>query len=213
MVKKEMGVKKIKLTRAANEIVIEDVELISNNYSEPPPRKVRQKSVLQISQKDTTMELAGKWSTNRTREYNPLTGSLQLERKPDYKPETLFKILAALKLENSLSFVRRDNEQWSARKLPQLAITKLELSPSQSHDPDKAGNAADLVAPASVAAISIIETPAKLISPADDPVEEARVFAKLISVSGHQEIGRIDCQESCKDKKACHKKYRCQGRV
>src|SRR5678809_541499 len=43
--KKEMGVKKIKLTRAANEIVIEDVELISNNYSEPPPRKVRQKSV------------------------------------------------------------------------------------------------------------------------------------------------------------------------
>lgn len=37
--KKELGVKRIKINRKENELTIEDVELISNNYSAPPPPK------------------------------------------------------------------------------------------------------------------------------------------------------------------------------
>ena len=84
--KKEIGVKSIKIKRKGDQLIIEDVELISNNYSEPPPRKVRQLSVVNLLVNDTAMILTGNWSTNRTKEYNPLTGSLQVQRSLDYKP-------------------------------------------------------------------------------------------------------------------------------
>jgi hypothetical protein len=136
--KKEMGVKRIKLSRKDNQVTIEDVELISNTYSAPPPRKVRLQSISNLLVKDTAMELSGKWSTNRTREYLPLTGSLQLERKIDYKPQMLYKILEALKLDHELSFVRNANQKDIAAKnidsshKPDLAVAV------KGPDPDKA---------------------------------------------------------------------------
>lgn len=104
--KKEIGVKRIKLKRDKDGIIIEDVELISNTYSEPPPKKVRVLSIVHLIVNDTAMILSGKWSTNRTREYRPLTGTLQLQRAVDYTPVTLYKLLAALKLDQELSFIK-----------------------------------------------------------------------------------------------------------
>lgn len=104
--KKELGVKRINITRKNDELIIEDVGLISNTYSAPPPKRVRQQSVVHLFENDTAMQLTGKWSTNRTRQYLPLTGSLLLEQAIDFRPMTLFKLLETLKLDTQLSFVK-----------------------------------------------------------------------------------------------------------
>lgn len=138
--KKELGVKRIKLKRKGNQIFIEDVELISNTYSAPPPRRVRLQSVVSLSANDTSMQLTGKWSTNATREYLPYTGSLQLERALDFKPLILFRLLAALKLENSLSFVTAEKKpapEFAKIENQVTAIKTKEEAPPIATDPDK----------------------------------------------------------------------------
>jgi hypothetical protein len=104
--KKEVGVKKIKLKIKDEQVIIEDVELISNNYSIPPPKKVRVQSILSLYLNDTSMQLSGRWSTNKTWEYRQLTGSLLVKRAIDYKQTALFEKLTELKLDKALSFVK-----------------------------------------------------------------------------------------------------------
>ena len=104
--KKEIGVKRIKIKRKDGEIIIEDVEMISNNFSVAPPKKVKVQSILALYVSDTSMEMRGRWSTNRTWEYSPLTGSLQVKRSIDFKQMALFEQLQELKLEKDLSFVK-----------------------------------------------------------------------------------------------------------
>ncbi len=138
--KKEIGVKSIKIKRMGDQLTIEDVALISNNYSEPPPRKVRQLSVVNLSVNDTAMQLIGNWSTNRTKEYSPLTGSLQLQRAIDYKPLALYKKLEELNLDQKLSFVKKENKRDAdiAKKDKPVAENFSTIpTPSQSGDVDK----------------------------------------------------------------------------
>ena len=104
--KKEVGVKRIKINKKGGEVIIEDVEMISNNFSIAPPKKVRVQSILSLYVSDTALEMRGRWSTNRTREYSQLTGSLQVKRSIDFKQMALFEKLQELKLEKDLSFVK-----------------------------------------------------------------------------------------------------------
>ena len=116
--KKELGVKQVKIKRKDDLLIIEDVELISNNYSAPPPKKVRQLSIVKILVGDTAMQLTGKWSTNPTKEYSPLTGTITMQRAIDFKAMVLYKILAELKLDKDLSFVKAAN-----KKIADMAVT------------------------------------------------------------------------------------------
>jgi len=143
--KKEIGVKSIKIKRKGDQLIIEDVELISNNYSEPPPRKVRQLSVVNLLVNDTALILTGNWSTNRTKEYNPLTGSLQVQRSLDYKPLALYKKLEELNLDHDLSFVKTANQRQAdlaVNNKPPTEIKSIVPATSPSADVDKAKESA-----------------------------------------------------------------------
>ena len=104
--KKEIGVKRIKIKKKDGEVIIEDVEMISNNFSVAPPKKVRVQSILALYVSDTAMEMSGRWSTNRTWEYSQLTGTLQVKRSIEFKELALFEQLQELKLAKDLSFVK-----------------------------------------------------------------------------------------------------------
>lgn len=106
--RKEIGLKSIKIKKKNGEVIIEDVEMISNNFSVAPPKKVKVQSILILYVSDTAMEMRGRWSTNRTWEYSQLTGSLQVKRSIDFKGVSLYEKLQELKLEKSLSFVKED---------------------------------------------------------------------------------------------------------
>lgn len=114
--KQYYGVKKVRI-KIANDgkIIVEDDGLISNNYPVPPNKNVRQLNVLRLDAAAPLMTLTGPFSTNRTKEYHSLTGSVSLQRKNDFWQSALIPHLEELGKANDLSFVRMQKE--AANKL------------------------------------------------------------------------------------------------
>ena len=104
------GVKKVKVRKMDGKIIVEDAGLIANNYPEAPAKGVRQLNVLTLEIKDSIMMLTGPFSTNRTKQYASLTGTISLQRKNDFWQSALVPHLQELKLSNNLSFVKKEND-------------------------------------------------------------------------------------------------------
>jgi hypothetical protein len=99
------GVKKLKVKRDGDKIVTEDDELIIHNYPVAPAKGVHQQNKLVLEIKDSVMVLSGLYTTNRTRDYRPLTGYVHVERTNDYRQSALVPHLQELKLAKNLSFL------------------------------------------------------------------------------------------------------------
>lgn len=103
------GVKKVKVkVGAEGKILVEDDGLIANNYPMAPNKGVRQLNVLTLDASDSLMTLTGPFSTNRTREFHPLTGYIKLERKNDFWQSSLIPHLQELGKAEDLSFVKEE---------------------------------------------------------------------------------------------------------
>ncbi|MEP6711352.1 MAG: hypothetical protein ABJA37_02995 [Ferruginibacter sp.] len=106
--KQYYGVKKVKIKRVDDKIIIEDAGLIANNYPVTPAKGVHQLNVLDLNTADSIMTLTGPFTTNRTKEYSALTGTIDLKRKNDYWQSALVPHLEELGLVKELSFVKDD---------------------------------------------------------------------------------------------------------
>ena len=67
-----------------DKIVVEDQELIANNYPIAPPKGVHQLSALVFELRDTVMILSGEFISTPTKEYHSVTGFIHVERKRNY---------------------------------------------------------------------------------------------------------------------------------
>lgn len=103
--KEYYGVKKVSVKRMDGKIIVQDVELIANNYPIPPAKNVHQLDVLTLEMRDSMMLLSGPFTTNRTKEYHPLTGSIYIERKNNFRQSALIPHLEELGLAKNLSFI------------------------------------------------------------------------------------------------------------
>ncbi len=124
------GVKKLKVKRDGNMITTEDDELIVNNYPIPPAKGVHQLNKLILEIKDTVMILSGVYTTNRTRDYHPVTGYVHIERKKDYSQSALVPHLQELGLVKNLSFLKEENN-------PPAEETIAILKPMKSEEEEK----------------------------------------------------------------------------
>ena len=111
------GVKSLKIKQKNTKILIEDDELIYNNYSEPPPKGVKQYSVLNVMQGESGLLLVGVFNTNRTKEYASLTGTIHLQKKENITDSKIISKLDQLQLSSSLSFIQKKEKE-------QLAIAE-----------------------------------------------------------------------------------------
>ena len=102
----EVGVKSLKIKRKGDKILIQDDQLIYNNYAEPAPKGIRQYSVLNVMQGDSGLLLIGIFNTNRTKEYASLTGTIHLQKKNIITETKLIPKLDEMKLAGSLSFIQ-----------------------------------------------------------------------------------------------------------
>lgn len=102
---KRIIVKSVKIKPKDNKFFIEDEEWVYKNFSEPAPKRVKQQDVLTLSIHDSVMVLSGPFNTNRTKEYLPTTGSVQLSRKRDFKQSEIIPKLEQLNLSKNLSFI------------------------------------------------------------------------------------------------------------
>jgi hypothetical protein len=102
--KLETGIRDITIERKDDQVIIEDVSLIDNSFSFVPPKNIKKTMVVTLMVDDTSMTLKGNWSTNRTKRFLAATGSVQLQRKNDYKAAALYKRLEVLKLSDNIVF-------------------------------------------------------------------------------------------------------------
>lgn len=130
--KQYFGVKKVKIKMAADgKIIVEDDGLISNNYPVAPNKNVRQLNILTLDAGGEVMTLTGAFSTNRTKEYHSLTGSVSLQRKNDFWQSALVPHLQELGKEQDLSFVKEETETL-ARIASDKKNTTQQLNESQA---------------------------------------------------------------------------------
>lgn len=101
------GVKKVRVKKQEGKIIVEDLELIVHNYPIPPAKNIRQLDVLTLDIHDNVMILSGPFSTNRTKQYAPLTGTINVQRKNDFKQSALIPHLEELGLAKELSFAEQ----------------------------------------------------------------------------------------------------------
>jgi hypothetical protein len=106
--KQYFGIKKLKVKRVDDKIITEDAGLISNNYPVSPAKGVKQLNVLVLNAEDSIMSLTGPFTTNRTRVYTPLTGSIRLERRNDFWQSSLIPHMQELGLAKNLSFIPQE---------------------------------------------------------------------------------------------------------
>ncbi|MEX1202777.1 MAG: hypothetical protein WEA59_06015 [Ferruginibacter sp.] len=79
--KKYFGLKKVKVKIAGDgKVIIEDAELLLNDYPVEANRNVRQLNVLDFNTIEDVETMAGPFVTNRTKTYLPLTGKVELKK-------------------------------------------------------------------------------------------------------------------------------------
>lgn len=102
--KRYYGIKKVKI-RVANDgkVVIQDAELVENNYPTPPPKNIYQLNVLDLANLDAESKLTGPFVTNRTKEYAELTGQISLKRISLTGQPDLAQYLQQNKIDNTLT--------------------------------------------------------------------------------------------------------------
>lgn len=76
------GIKKLRVTIARDgKIVMQDAGLVENNYPETPPKNVYQLNVLDLEGDNADASLKGPFVTNRTKQYDALSGQINLKSK------------------------------------------------------------------------------------------------------------------------------------
>ena len=134
-----IGLKAIKLKRRNNTLYVEDEKWLYNNYPEPPPKGVKQYSVLDIQTGDAGMVMSGPFNTNRTKEYAPATGTIRLTKKNDFSATQIIPKLKELNLLNTLSFLPAKTDDKGVMAIvypPEKPVVKIETSAIPKNDPD-----------------------------------------------------------------------------
>lgn len=100
------AVKKTKIKKQDGKLIVESMEFLTTNFPNPP-KNIRRIEALTLDVQDSIMTLSGPFTTVATRDYRSLTGSINLQRKSNYRQSALVPHLEELGLSNELSFVEQ----------------------------------------------------------------------------------------------------------
>ncbi|MEP6615328.1 MAG: hypothetical protein ABJA57_02055 [Ginsengibacter sp.] len=132
-----IGLKAIKIKRKNNKLYLEDEKWLYNNYAEPPPKGVKQFSLLSIQTGDSGIILSGPFNTNPTKEYAPATGSIRLTRRNDYASTKIIPKLEEMNLVNTLTFLPPKVKEKEVVAIANPPIEKAKLLPTPPKDEEK----------------------------------------------------------------------------
>ncbi len=122
-----IGVKEVTIKEKNGLIVIRDKKLIDDNYADAPAKGVYTTLELYHSENDTADILSGRWYTNKTREYYPLSGVVFVAKRKNIFATRIIPKLKSLGLADQLSFysyqgnkdVIATSQKISERKIPE----------------------------------------------------------------------------------------------
>jgi len=108
----DMGIKKIWIKRKKDNILIEDIYLLTNTYTVPFPKYVSKRIDLMLTINDSAMEMNGSWKIYPIIHYLPESGTIVIRKTNDsWKDEPLIKKLSEMNLLHTLSFTGLNKKQ------------------------------------------------------------------------------------------------------
>ena len=95
------GIKRIKATRKNGELVVEDVDMLANNYPKRPDKGVHVINRIPLPPgEDTILDMNGRWETTGTKKFYSISGALNLRKDNDSTQSPLIAHLKELKVIN-----------------------------------------------------------------------------------------------------------------
>ena len=105
------SVKRIKAERRDGKLVIEDVEMVGNNFPERAAKHVKQITTFPLIN-DTTIDITnGRWSTTQTKRYYSLNGSAKIKEQEEEKESDLVAHLQEMKVKNDLAVNKKEKKK------------------------------------------------------------------------------------------------------
>jgi hypothetical protein len=96
------SIKRVSATKKNNELIVEEEKMLVNNFPESRAKKVRQTNIIAINPaEDTATTFTGRWETNRTKDFYPIGGALEMKRDNDSAHSSLIAHLTELKIINT----------------------------------------------------------------------------------------------------------------
>jgi hypothetical protein len=92
------GIKRIKATRVNGELVVEDVQMLMNNYPQKADKGVHLINRIPLPNADTITDLNGKWETTKTKKFYAISGDMSLRKDDDSTKSPLIAHLKELKM-------------------------------------------------------------------------------------------------------------------
>jgi hypothetical protein len=105
------SVKRIKAERKDGKLVIEDVEMVGNNFPQKAAKHVRQITTFPLIN-DTTIDIAhGQWSTNQTKKYYSIGGSAAIKEQEEDKESDLLTHLQEMKVKTDIAVNKKEKTE------------------------------------------------------------------------------------------------------
>src|ERR1043165_4729597 len=119
------SVKRIKAERKDGNLVVEDVEMIWNNFPQRAAKGVKQTTTFPLIN-DSTIDISkGRWSTNQTKKYYSIGGSAAVKEKNDDEESELLSHLQELKVKTDIAGKKEK------KKEEPIAINQVKSKPQQ----------------------------------------------------------------------------------
>src|ERR1044072_436373 len=97
------SLKRIKAERIGGNLVVEDVEMVWNNFPEKAAKGVKQTTTFPLIN-DSTIDISkGRWNTNQTKRYYSIGGTAAVKEKKDDEESELLTHLPGLKVPTDIA--------------------------------------------------------------------------------------------------------------
>ena len=105
------SIKRIKAERKNGMLVIEDVEMVWNNFPERAAKHVKQTTTFPLIN-DSTIDISkGSWSTNQTKKYYSIGGSAAVKEKKDDEESDLLSHLQEMNVKTDLAANKKEKKK------------------------------------------------------------------------------------------------------
>jgi len=105
------SVKRIKAERKDGNLVVEDVEMIWNNFPQRAAKGVKQTTTFPLIN-DSTIDISrGRWSTNQTKKYYSIGGSAAVKEKDEEEESELLSHLQELNVKTDIAVKKEKKKQ------------------------------------------------------------------------------------------------------
>lgn len=109
-----VSVKKLVVKFKKDHIVIEDEDLLFNNFNEEAPKKIKQTNKVTLETSGKVWRLYGTFEARAPRMLKPAEGTVELEKKDDPADSKLYSKLGELNLSNTISFALINSDKQTA---------------------------------------------------------------------------------------------------